>query len=79
SINIFGEKGIGKSRFIEDLLTLVDDDIRVVNIDIRMVRNSYGKFVDEIKTVVYAKRYPKETKNIFKKIFNIVVKYGKGS
>jgi|GEM_PF-1587160 len=49
SINIFGEKGIGKSRFIEDLLSLVDGEIKVINIDIRTVRNSYDKFVDEIK------------------------------
>lgn len=51
SMNIFGDKGIGKSRFIEDLLSLVDSsEIKVVNIDIRMVRNS--KFVDEIQLTV---------------------------
>lgn len=49
SINIFGEKGTGKSRFIEDLLTLITDEIKVVKIDIRMVRNNYDKFIDEIK------------------------------
>ena len=49
SINIFGEKGIGKSRFINDLLTLIQDDIKVVHLDIRSVRNSYDKFINQIK------------------------------
>jgi len=49
SLNIFGEKGVGKSRFIEDLLTLIYGEIKVIRIDIRTVRNSYDKLVDEIK------------------------------
>lgn len=48
SINIFGEKGVGKSRFVEDLLTLMDTSIKVVSIDIRPIRNHYDKFVEQI-------------------------------
>jgi ABC-type dipeptide/oligopeptide/nickel transport system ATPase component len=49
SINIFGEKGIGKSRFIKDLLTLVDENIKVVTMDMRTVRHNYDKFIEALQ------------------------------
>jgi len=49
SINIFGAEGIGKSRFIKDLDSLINEDIKVVSINLKNRRKDYNKFVDEIK------------------------------
>jgi len=49
SINIFGAEGIGKSRFIKDLDSLISQDIKVVSINLKNRRKDYDSFVDEIK------------------------------
>ncbi len=57
SINIFGVDGIGKSRFIEDLLSIIEiNEVKVVSIDIRIFRNTYDDFINQIKKKLKLRR-----------------------
>ena len=48
SLNIFGAKGVGKSRFIEDLELLVEDDTYFIILDMRELRTDYKKFIKRL-------------------------------
>lgn len=56
SINIFGAEGIGKSRFIKDLDSLISEDIKVVSINLQNRRKDYNSFVNEIKQQLNIKK-----------------------
>ena len=49
SVNIFGAKGVGKSRFIEDLKSLIDSDTNFVSFNMRELRTNYKKFTKKLK------------------------------
>jgi len=49
SLNIFGAKGVGKSRFIEDLKSLIDYEINFVSLNMRELRTNYKRFTRKLK------------------------------
>jgi len=49
SLNIFGKEGVGKSRFIEDLASLVEENVHFVTLNMRELRTDYAKFVDSLE------------------------------
>ena len=49
SLNIFGAKGVGKSRFIEDLKLLIDSDTNFISLNMRELRTNYKKFTQKLK------------------------------
>ncbi|CAA6817261.1 MAG: Unknown protein [uncultured Sulfurovum sp.] len=49
SLNIFGAKGVGKSRFIEDLKLLSDDETHFVVLNMRELRTDYKKFIERLE------------------------------
>jgi energy-coupling factor transporter ATP-binding protein EcfA2 len=49
SLNIFGARGVGKSRFIEDLELLVDRDTHFITLNMRELRTNYKRFVKRLK------------------------------
>jgi len=49
SLNIFGASGVGKSRFIDDLKLLVDNDIHFVTLNMRELRTDYNKFIKRLE------------------------------
>ena len=48
SLNIFGARGVGKSRFIDDLKLLVDDNTHFITLNMRELRTDYHKFMDRL-------------------------------
>ncbi len=48
SLNIFGASGVGKSRFINDLELLVDNDTHFVTLNMRELRTDYHKFIERL-------------------------------
>jgi len=48
SINIFGQEGIGKDRFIEDIKLLMNKDMYCVLLNMRELRVSYDKFLEDL-------------------------------
>jgi len=49
SVNIFGIRGIGKSRFIEDLKSLIDKDTHFITLNMRSLRTDYSKFIKRLE------------------------------
>ena len=49
SLNIFGADGVGKSRFIEDLKSLIDSETNFVSLNMRELRTNYKKFTQKLK------------------------------
>ena len=49
SLNIFGAKGVGKSRFIEDLKSLIGNDTNFVSLNMVSLGNDYKLFLKRLK------------------------------
>lgn len=49
SLNIFGASGVGKSRFIIDLNSLIDSETHFVILNMRELRTDYTKFIESLK------------------------------
>ncbi len=50
SLNIFGERGIGKSRFAKDLKRLANNDsIHFVYLNMKELRTNYNKLIKKIQ------------------------------
>ena len=55
SLNVFGAKGVGKSRFVEDLKLLIDNETHVITLNMRSLRTDYSKFIKRLEEELHIK------------------------